>query len=207
MTSNSGFRKRKLIRLKGYDYSQAGACFLTICAQDGIHFFGDINDGGMILSDAGEMIEKWYFEIENKYPHVTCGDHVIMPNHFHCIIVISSAFGDGDGNNQVAQVGALSEKGRQSQRQGQEERGSPRRESIFDIVSWFKTMTTNEYIRGVKNKKWPRFEKRFWQQRYWDRIIRNETELSQIRQYIIDNPRSWVDDKLNNGPGNRVMGL
>ena len=65
------------------------------------------------------------------------------------------------------------------------------------MMDWFKTMTTNEYIRGVKNKNWKRFEKRLWQLRYYDRIIRNENDYIRISNYIINNPLKWDKDKFN----------
>ena len=78
--------KRKNIRLQGYDYSHAGLYFLTIVVQNRLQLFGHIENGMMILNDAGQMIEKWYREIENKYPDKRCHELVVLPNHFHCII-------------------------------------------------------------------------------------------------------------------------
>ena len=78
--------KRKSIRLKGYDYTQAGMYFITFCCQNRKHFFGKIVNKELQLNEAGKMIEKWYLELENKFPDVTCGEFVVMPNHFHCIL-------------------------------------------------------------------------------------------------------------------------
>ena len=86
MTYNPKFHHRRSIRLKGYDYAQAGAYFITICCQDKACLFGKITNGEMSLNDAGRMVEKWYWELENKYPDKQCHDVVVMPNHFHCII-------------------------------------------------------------------------------------------------------------------------
>ena len=77
---------RKVLRLKGYDYSSAGHYFLTNCCQNRKCLFGKIENGVMILNDAGKMVEKWYYELENKYPDKRCHEMVIMPNHMHCII-------------------------------------------------------------------------------------------------------------------------
>ena len=74
--------------------------------------------------------------------------------------------------------------------------GSPLR-TIWHIVQWFKTMATNNYIRGVKNNGWEPFEKRFWQRNYYEHIIRNEKELNQIREYIINNPTELESDAEN----------
>jgi REP element-mobilizing transposase RayT len=65
------------------------------------------------------------------------------------------------------------------------------------IVQWFKTMTTNEYIRGVKQLGWPVFAGRLWQRNYYEHIIRSEESLNRIRQYILDNPTQWVFDREN----------
>lgn len=58
-------------------------------------------------------------------------------------------------------------------------------------------MTTNEYIRGVKNHNWKRFDKKLWQQNYWEHIIRKDGEYNRISDYIIQNPTKWFNDKLN----------
>jgi len=77
---------RKSIRLKDYDYSKAGLYFITICVQNRLCLFGNVDNGNMVLNDAGQMVLKWYNELENKYPDKKCHEMVIMPNHFHCII-------------------------------------------------------------------------------------------------------------------------
>ena len=69
--------------------------------------------------------------------------------------------------------------------------------SIADVVGAFKSITTHEYILGVKNSGWPPFEKRLWQRNYWEHIIRNEKELDRIREYIINNPIKWQADAEN----------
>jgi len=58
-------------------------------------------------------------------------------------------------------------------------------------------MTTNEYIRGVKQNGWPRFNGKLWQRNYYEHIVRNENELNRIRQYIMDNPLKWALDREN----------
>jgi hypothetical protein len=63
------------------------------------------------------------------------------------------------------------------------------------IMQWFKTMSTNEYIRGVKDLGWMPFNKRMWQRNYYEHIIRDDGELERIRNYIINNPLNWKDKK------------
>ncbi|MDO9528111.1 MAG: transposase [Syntrophales bacterium] len=69
--------------------------------------------------------------------------------------------------------------------------GSP----LHVMIQWFKTMTTNEYIRGVKNNGWSRFNKKLWQRNYYEHIIRDEESCYQISEYIQTNPMKWQDDK------------
>jgi REP element-mobilizing transposase RayT len=64
-------------------------------------------------------------------------------------------------------------------------------------VQWFKTMTTNEYIRDVKQKDWPPFHRRLWQRNYYEHIIRDEGSLDRIREYIVSNPARWDLDREN----------
>ena len=65
------------------------------------------------------------------------------------------------------------------------------------VVQWFKTMTTNEYIRGVKQFGWPRFDGRLWQRNYYEHIIRDDDELNLVREYIVNNPLQWELDREN----------
>jgi REP element-mobilizing transposase RayT len=169
---------RKSIRLRGYDYSQAGAYFVTICNQQRKCLYGNIVDGKTRLNDAGLMVEKWYLELENKFPDIQCDEFVCMPNHIHFIVVNVGA--------DLRVRPDFTTKG--------EHIGSPLRV----IVQWFKTMTTNEYIRGVKNHGWPPFPGKLWQRNYWERVLRNKTELNKIREYIQNNPAQWELDSLWN---------
>jgi len=73
-----------------------------------------------------------------------------------------------------------------------EHMGSP----LHAVVQWFKTMTTNEYIRGVKTLGWQRFDKKLWQRNYWEHIIRDEQSYQRIANYIINNPIKWQNDKF-----------
>lgn len=182
---------RRSIRLIGYDYSQSGLYFITICIQNRSHLLGKIENQEMIFNDAGLMVKKWYYKLEDKFKNVKCHEMIIMPNHFHCIIEITVG-----ANLRVCP----------HTNDGNENKQSPKTAPILgSIVQWFKTMTTNEYIRGVKRQGWTGFNKRLWQRNYWEHIVRNEKEYQRIGQYIIDNPKKWNNDKLNDGEGNNVL--
>ncbi len=185
---------RKSVRLKDYDYSQNGLYFITICCYKGICYFEkshpnsvgadpcvgpneNANDHDqqnltIQLNDAGKMIEKWYYKLPEKFPHVKCHEMVVMPNHFHCIIQIAGSV-------------------RADTRVG------PDRASLPTIMQWFKTMSTNEYIRGVKLYNWKPFYKKIWQRNYYEHIIRDKQSYHNITNYIYNNPAKWKFDRFN----------
>jgi len=189
---------RRSIRLKGYDYSQLGAYFVTICTQDRECLFGEIVEGEMRLNTAGRMIEKWFWELENKFQDICCDEHIVMPNHFHCIIINVGAVGadlrvcPDDGQSRDGQSRRIA-----PTEMGEHNRGEHIGSPLPVVVQWFKTMTTNEYIRGVKQSGWARFDGRLWQRNYYEHIIRNDESLHRIREYIINNPLQWDLDREN----------
>ncbi|MDO8311578.1 MAG: transposase [Sideroxyarcus sp.] len=194
-------RHRRSIRLQGYNYAQAGAYFITICTQNRERFFGEIVGDEMELNNAGKMVLHWYAELENKFSDIQCDEFVCMPNHIHFIVVNVG----NDINGAVNGVGAdlcvrpllLGEHECLGRHVGTplrsgEHVGSPLR----TVVQWFKTMTTNAYIRGVKLQGWQRFDGKLWQRNYWEHVVRDESELDRIRAYILNNPAQWESDKL-----------
>jgi REP element-mobilizing transposase RayT len=174
--------RRRPIRLKGYDYSQA-VYFVTICTQDRECLFGDVVDGEMRVNDAGCMIQKWWHESSEKFKTIKLDEFVIMPNHFHGIIVIVGAALSGRPGINAHPA-----------KTGQPHRVAP---TLGDIIDWFKTMTTNEYIRNVRQNDWPPFYVKLWRRNYYEHIIRDEEEMNRIREYIIENPAKWAGDEDN----------
>ncbi len=91
MTYDPDIHHRRSIRLRGYDYSSAGAYFVTICTRNQELVFGDIIDGSMILNDAGMMVQTVWDEIPSHYPGIEIDEFIIMPNHIHGITIIVGA--------------------------------------------------------------------------------------------------------------------
>ena len=180
---NPDIHHRRSIRLKGYDYSQAGAYFVTICAQNRECLFGEISDKEMILNDPGRMVKRWYRKLENKFADIVCDQCAIMPNHAH--FVIQTGVG--------ADLRVCPDTDTGEQTLGGEHIGSP----LQTVIQWFKTMTTNEYIRGVKQNGWSTFPGKLWQRNYYEHVIRNENEFNRIREYIVNNPMQWELDREN----------
>jgi putative transposase len=197
MKYNPAIHHRRSIRLQGYDYSQAGAYFVTVCTQNREYLLGDIVGGEMRLNDAGEMIGGWYSELENKFPEIECDEFVCMPNHIHFIAVnVAVTVGadlcvrpddpvrvrnDPTRVCPVDSVGNVHHDSPHGQTQGQTRRSAPTTATtmaattamgehigspLHRVVQWFKTMTTNGYIHGVKQNGWPQFPGKLWQRNY-----------------------------------------
>ena len=177
---------RKSIPFPDYDYSTPGAYFVTICVQRRLCLFGTIADESIELNPVGQAAERGWRELPEKFPTVEAKDVVVMPNHLHGIIGIR------DDDVGVAPCGRPLETG--AQKDGRPHRGAP---TLARIINWFKTMTTNEYIRQVNASGWPPFSARLWQRGYFEHVIRNATELRTIREYIAKNPERWASDPQN----------
>jgi REP element-mobilizing transposase RayT len=210
---------RRSIRLQGYDYTQAGAYFVTMGTQYRQCLFGAIVDGAMVLNEAGQMIQTVWDEIPVYYPGVDIDEFVVMPDHIHGIVVIAEydvgqaanvgaadagaanvgaadagaadagAAGAGAANVGAADAGAADAGAADA---GAVPRDRPTKKlSLPDVVHRFKTMTTKRYTDGVKQNGWPPFPGKLWQRNYWEHIIRNEAALNRIREYIRNNPAQW----------------
>jgi hypothetical protein len=160
MNYNPNIHHRRSIRLKGYDYSQAGLYFITICTQNQLCLFGKIENREMILNDPGIMIDKWWNELKHKYRNIELHEQIIMPNHFHGIIQIINEIGSVEADLCVCpgDTWQTSKSGQShriaptgTEKSGERESGEHIGSPLHAMTQWFKTMTTNEYIRGVKN--------------------------------------------------------
>lgn len=165
------FPQRKPLRLKDYDYARNGCYYVTICTYERQRLFpirAPLRDCREKMCDSAntpdKTVEKWLMELENKFCNVKICEYVVMPDHVHFIVSIT-------GNDPItgAHIGA----------------------PLPDIVGWFKTMTTNEYIRCVKKGIFPPFNKKIWQRGYYDHIIRDEADYLRIVEYILNNPLNW----------------
>ena len=87
MTYNPNVHHRRSIRLKGYDYSQEGLYFVTICVQNRECLFGDVVGGKMVFNEYGDIVSQTWEWLHNQYPYVNLGDWILMPNHMHGIII------------------------------------------------------------------------------------------------------------------------
>jgi REP element-mobilizing transposase RayT len=187
------------IRIPGYDYSQPGAYFVTICTHERIHYFGDINNGKMILNECGQIALNCWNEIPNHFPHVSLDEFIIMPNHIHGIIIINDTPDVEMKNFSSLQTTTSTENFSSLQPTVQTKNiSSLQNQNNFRSPS----KTIGSIIRGFKIgvTKWFREKTNIydvWQSNYYEHIIRNEIELNKIREYIINNPINWEFDKNN----------
>ncbi len=171
-------RRKNSLRLRGYDYSSVGAYFVTIVTWQRELLFGDIVDGEMILNEMGEIVRDEWERTPQIRHEVELGAYVVMPNHFHAIVIINDI---GD-----LQVGAH---GRAPLRIGVAYR---KPKSLGAIMAGFKSSVTKR-INTLHNS----LGVPVWQRNYHDRIIRNEREMARIWDYIEANPARWDDDDEN----------
>ncbi len=140
MKSNYKDHRRRTIRLKEYDYRQTGAYFVTIVTQGRKYLFGEILDGEMRVNDGGRIIQTVWDDLPNHYANVEVDTFVVMPNHIHGIInLIDLPVGAGP-RARPAPTG-------QPQGVAPTIRTSL---SLPDVVHRFKTLTTKQYVNGVK---------------------------------------------------------
>jgi putative transposase len=175
---------RRSIRLKD-DYSQAGTYLITICTNNRECLFGDVVDGEMRLNDAGRMVHRISDELPIKYSGIETDEFVVMPNHFHGIVLIcrNDCRGEVSSPSSVSSIPKLKQGG---------ETPPLHRRTLGQIVAYFKYQSAKQ-INLVQNT--PGYP--LWQRNYYEHIIRNEEEMDRIREYIIDNPAKWAEGENN----------
>jgi REP element-mobilizing transposase RayT len=149
-------------RYTDFDYSSAGAYFITACLYARVPLFAEtVSETDVILTEAGKMVDATWLSIPTKFAGIELDDHIVMPDHIHGIIHLGT---DPEIPSDVF---------------------------LSNVMRWFKTMSTNRYIRGVKQSGWSTYDRYLWQRNYYDRIIRNDRELEDRRKYIERNPWRW----------------
>lgn len=171
------FKKRKQIRLKGYDYSQSGAYFITICTYNREPIFGFVDNGTMKYSEFGKIAfnEILHTRIIRKKYGISINEFVVMPNHIHVIIQI---VGTRRAVSDSSQCEAFAK---------------PTKQSIPTVVRAYKSAVTRK-IREYSNGHGTPCPYVVWQARFHDHIIRNGDEYRAISKYVSENPLKWKDD-------------
>ena len=206
---------RKRNRLKNYDYSRDGWYFVTICADNvgnGFKpfrnslepfppiatnnfkplFFGEIKNDEMMLNKYGIIVRECWLDLPNHYANCQLDEFVIMPNHFHGIVVINNDIGNGLKPFPCFQRNGLDRNGLKPFPTATVVKKT---HGLSEIIRGFKTFSS-KCINGqnINNA----FK---WQKSFYDHVIRDEKSLNNIREYIQNNPLKWALDRNNIGNG------
>jgi len=170
---------RRSIRLPGFDYSQAGAYFVTLVTCQRECLFGEIVNEKMILNEFGKIADECWRAIPEHFPNVDLGAHAIMPNHAHGIIIITSDC--VRAQHCCAPTSGIKE--------------NPHKINV-------KPGSLGAIVRSYKSAVSSRINKEYnasniWQRNYYERVIRNEREMDAIWKYIESNPSRWAEDDEN----------
>ncbi|MFC4874724.1 transposase [Negadavirga shengliensis] len=176
-------------RHPAWDYGWNAAYFVTICTKDRVCWFGDVVNGEMRPSQIGEIVQSEWVKTPKIRPdmNLELGAFVVMPNHFHGIIII--------GENEYNDQGRDAMQGRDtmhcvSTQPADKPRNKfgPQSKNLASIIRGFKI--------GVTKNARINTQEFAWQSRYHDHIIRNEKSFHTISNYIMDNPMKWTEDKF-----------
>jgi len=169
-------------RLKNWDYGWNASYFVTICTKNRIYFFGNVVDDEMILNDIGLIADNCWLQIPEHFPFVKLGEHVVMPNHVHGIVII----GKSDDNRPVETQNFASLQ--RNQQPPSPNKFGPQSRNLASIIRGFKIGVTTD-ARLIN----PGFA---WQSRYHDHIIRDNESFERISAYIKNNSANWKKDKF-----------
>ena len=174
MIDTSDNHRRRSIRLPCWDYSHAGAYFVTICTRTRECLFGNVENGEMQLTDAGQAIIEEWLKIPEIRKEVQLDEWVVMPNHFHGIMVFK------DDAGAIHETPSLMTVQRR------------RVMALSKLMGRFKMLSAKRInkIRQTSGSA-------LWQRNYYEHVIRNELDLHRIREYITANPAQWEMDELH----------
>lgn len=170
--------RKNSIRKTNWDYSSKGSYFITICTKNRRHFFGEIRNGEMCLSEIGKIVQDEWLKTPTirKDMNLELGEFVVMPNHFHCLITIK--------------YNEYNRPSPQNLSKTKEERSTtfgPQRKNIPSIMRGFKSAVTMQ-SRLMKNFEFD------WQSSYHDYVVKDPYAYFNIANYIRNNPKNWKKD-------------
>ena len=175
MPYNPQVHHRRSIRLKGYDYTQPGAYFVTMVTQGRECLLGEVAGTEIRLLRSGTIAQRAWLDLPRHYPHVQLDEFCIMPNHLHGIVVLTN---DRRGGSIQVKEGMSD--------------SNQTRPYLPEIVRAFKSFSARR-INALRHT--PGIP--VWQRNYYEHIVRDEAEWERIRAYIRDNPRRWAQDHEN----------
>ena len=197
MASSERKHHRQSIRLPAYDYTQAGAYFVTLCTHRRELLFGQVIDQALVLNACGRIAQEEWLASEAIRHEIELDSFVIMPNHLHGIVWIvqktnvgATGWSPARRNQPSLQQGHSPT--RQSQPPLQDKPQRPVPKSLGAFIGGYKSAATKRINQTRGTPGLP-----VWQRNYWEHIIRTERALNAIREYIEDNPACWALDTYN----------
>ncbi len=182
---------RRSIRLKGYDYGQVGAYFVTICVYNRECLFGEVRDGTVVPSPFGRLVDDCWSALARHFEDVELDVFVVMPNHVHGIIVIMDGSGEAFADR-FKEDGCIVPANASPLRSPPSPPRGTHSGSLGAIIQTFKSVSARRIKRVCPSRN-----ASLWQRNYYERIVRDEDELNDIRRYIIENPLRWELDENN----------
>lgn len=179
---------RRSVRLRGYDYADGGAYFITICVHGKECLFGQVVESEMGLNESGPIVQASWEALPSRFPSLILDVLQIMPNHLHGIFVIP---GPGLEPSLAAATGAPVIEPHPKTPGAGTASGTPAI-AMGDVVGAFKSISTIEVNRFLR-----RIGRRLWQENFFEHIIRGVDSLEKIRDYIAYNPALWLQDPEN----------
>jgi putative transposase len=187
MKYNPDMHHRRTIRLMDYDYSQAGAYFVTICTNDRECYFGAIIGGTIELSQAGRIARDCLLNVPEHNDSAEMDKCIVMPNHIHAIIFVHNNCRGVACNAQLKTADTKTGVIYNAPTNNYYSEITPHKNSLSIVVRSYKSAVTR--LCRQQNILFQ------WQRNYYEHIIRNETELNKIREYIVNNPLNWESDE------------
>lgn len=186
-TPTPPINRRRTIRVQGYDYTQAGAYFITICTRDRECLLGKVVNGEVQLNDTGRLVESVWLQTATVRSDIDLDAFVVMPNHFHAIFFIHESPGVPGATHRVAPTKNYSSSADKPCRPA-----GPRPKSVGAIIGQFKSIVTKRI-----NLTQQHLDGSVWQRNYYEHVIRDEKSLNRIREYIATNAPRWDLDREN----------
>ena len=189
MPYNADIYHRHSLRLCKYDYSQAGAYFVTVCTHNKECLFGEIQDGVISLNDAGKIVHSVWDKLPISFPGIIPDEFIVMPNHCHGILLFAGAeralprLNGLPGSSGPAEMPSS-----KTTRKG----AASSAPTLGDVVRTFKSKSAVNVNRFLNRSARP-----LWQRNYYEHIVRSEDELNIIRDYISQNAARWAVDDEN----------
>jgi putative transposase len=179
--------RRRSIRLRNYNYTQAGAYFITICTRDRKCLWGNVVNGMIQLNASGRLVESVWLQTATVRPYIGLDAYIVMPNHFHAIFFILESPGGPEATHRVAPTDKHAVAPGKAQRPT-----GPKPRSVGAVVAQFKSLVTKRINDTRQDRRGP-----IWQRNYYEHVIRDEESLDRIREYIATNPQRWDLDREN----------